>query len=746
MDWAAGEEGVKGRARLLVAVASMACAIASLLYVLAAAAPLWYFHGYVRGYYSLLNYSLLYAHDGQPVSMPHTDYVRHVVVTFTLLSIVLLVLSPAPILLLRTKPTVASGLAYGVATGLGVLYGLLFGYLYRAVGFDVGRFAFLMDKPNNEVVFETNAGVIVFEGVIIEPTIIQGLVFGSPTLLILLALAVTASSVAAAAALHAAYKPEPRQKGDNLYETLKHGSAYAMLLVLSFSALASVFTYYPSALTVNLQPPPATLETPLYTYTCTSLARTSRVALTYADFETYPLPGWASSGGIWSTVSRVVGAKGNVLRGSDNNGGIGGTSTYYYNTRLDTYSSLWVVAKTRWVSGSGNQYYGVSMVNSPGNRLFTVEIFTTGTTTGYLDMWSYNVVASGWSNHAHVAIPNYNQANWYVIVIYYSVSGTTITISAYLYDVNGNYVTSTSATITYNTVFIPAYLGVSVDYTTTGASLTAYFDDFLISTADPRNIYFTGLQPSMRVEVWDNLGGLVAYGTATGATLTLGVVHDAVIGTGADGRIILKYPDSSACGVFKVPTTDAILGGDAYGLSTRSISWSPGANRTSSSVTVYLSGSETFITTARPLRVSASQTLYARLIIDSVSAPSTLNLDIWLEGVVKSTNATVRNGLPISASTSIVPLNLGGKDPIVLSGYFTATNQLAKLSLKLELCTAPGGRGACVQYPLLLNLASGSLSFTAPSSASTGEAQAEPSGESHSPTGDQTYSEVEVPR
>ncbi|MEM4569865.1 MAG: hypothetical protein QXE66_00995 [Desulfurococcaceae archaeon] len=100
------------------------------------------------------------------------------------------------------------------------------------------------------------------------------------------------------------------------------------------------------------------------------------------------------------------------------------------------------------------------------------------------------------------------------------------------------------------------------------------------------------------------------------------------------------------------------------------------------------------------------QLLYARLLLDSPSAPSTLNLDIWIEGAATSTRIEIRNGNPISTSTSIVQLDLGLGNTIHLRGNFTTVNQVATLNLKLEICTMPESMGACVYYPIMLELTS----------------------------------------
>ncbi|MEM3815787.1 MAG: hypothetical protein QW341_02960 [Candidatus Bathyarchaeia archaeon] len=81
-----------------------------------------------------------------------------------------------------------------------------------------------------------------------------------------------------------------------------------------------------------------------------------------------------------------------------------------------------------------------------------------------------------------------------------------------------------------------------------------------------------------------------------------------------------------------------------------------------------------------------------------------MNADIWLEGFTKSTSITIKSGAPISASTSIVRLNLGLNNSI--TGYFSATGQTATLYLKLELYTAEGELGACIHYPIRLDIKS----------------------------------------
>lgn len=465
-----------------------------------------------------------------------------------------------------------------------------------------------------------------------------------------------------------------------------------ILTLLLLKTSASSFTYYPTALSIMPQAPTATLEQP--PYAC--LTRTSRAAVTYTDFEIYPVTGWTANGGSWSNVSGITGAKGSVLRGSDDGRGLGGASQYYYNTSLSSYSSLWVAAKTLYSSG-GKVYYGVALMNLDRSRAFTIELYRFAAVIGSLMIRSYNVTTGGWEDHTTVYIPGYSQGSWYVIAVNYSVSGTTINITAHLYNATGGLVTTASTTITHTNVFVPAYIGVNVN----GGA--AYFDDLLVATSDLRSVTFINLRAGMIVEIWDNLGSLVASGTALGSSLSLSVIHDVVVGTGVDGNITVKNPDGSLLCGYLVPFTDAILGGDTYKVEAAAFMVELGANKTSARVNTTIPSSAPGATMI-VLRVNTSQILYARLILDNIISPNTLDLDLWIEGVVRSTNITIIGGVPVSSSTNSVQLNLGLGNSITINGYFTAADQMATLYLRVEFCTTSSGMGACVYYPIELRL------------------------------------------
>jgi len=445
---------------------------------------------------------------------------------------------------------------------------------------------------------------------------------------------------------------------------------FFLLLLLALPwpgiAQASAFVYCPMSACVSPASPPVVLLESDFPLSFTGISRT-RGAVTYTDFESYPVPGWAASGGAWSLSTS--GYKGNALRGADNNGGLGGASHYYYNTDLSSYASLWASVKTRREAGGG--WYGISMMNSGRNRLYTVEIYT----GGGVEVWSFNVeVRNGWSRLGSATIANYDSSKWYVIVVNYEVTASAVSFYVWVYDANGDLVASLTASSTSRRRFTPAYMGVDVDGT------TALFEDFLISTSDPRTITVSGLPgPGYAVAIYDDLGNVVSSTSLTGLPLSvvsdavvgrgfgdeivevredveasnetalsedfsistrehqnatvyeplgpdhavaiydldsltaleastetsvsLSVVSDAVVGRGFDGRIVVAYPNGFECLVYSAPAADAILGGDSYSLSYSPFTATIGPNNASASATIPISGSSQVVSGVLALRV-----------------------------------------------------------------------------------------------------------------------------------------------
>jgi hypothetical protein len=294
------------------------------------------------------------------------------------------------------------------------------------------------------------------------------------------------------------------------------------------------------------------------------LVRISRGAVQgklWTDFESMP-SGWTQNGGSWGIVDG--GFKGEALRGSDDDEGLGGASHFYNNTDLSGYTSLWASVKAKLDNGTG--YYGISMRDRDSKRLYTIEIHRISDKKGSVEVWSYNVETSGWYTLGSAGIANYDQGNWYVIVVNYVVDTNAVSFSVWVYDANGNQVASLSARSTSPNRFAPAYIGFEVD----GPGMRALFDDFIASTVDPRVVNFIDLPGAgYTICIYDDFGALVNCSTSTGSSASVGVVKDVVVGTGVDGRIVVKDPSGGIVVDYRVPQSDAMLGGDAYKLVTR---------------------------------------------------------------------------------------------------------------------------------------------------------------------------------
>jgi hypothetical protein len=470
----------------------------------------------------------------------------------------------------------------------------------------------------------------------------------------------------------------------------------ALLGLLATSiAYASVFTYYPLSISIAPVHPPVVLVQTSDTLVCTGLAR-SRVALYYTDFESYPVPGWTTKGGTWSL--QTGGYKGSSVQGVDNNQGIGRASQYYYNTNLFSYTSLWASVKTK--RQAGNNWYGLALINSGLDRLYEVSI----NTGGRIEVRSYNVESpNDWYQLADATITDYNPTNWYVIVLNYVVTSTAVNFYVWVYDTNGNQVAYVTASSTSTNRFNPAYIGLEVD------GPIARFDDFIISTGDPRSLLFSGLPGAgYMIEVVDDRGIVVNSTVSSSTSVSLGVVPDIVVGTGTDGKINIYRPSGYGCLSYASP--DSILGGDSYTLSTGSIVSSVGPNSTSATASVPVSGSSTTASHALALRISNTDAkpYYARLLLDSsstISASLTLNVTISLSPTASaSPPIQIVSGAPTTWATEWVTLSPGQTAYVYLSGYHSSAPSSSTLSLLLQYCSAPGEMGACVYYPVTLNV------------------------------------------
>jgi hypothetical protein len=207
------------------------------------------------------------------------------------------------------------------------------------------------------------------------------------------------------------------------------------------------------------------------------------------------------------------------------------------------------------------------MRDRDSKRLYTIEIYRVSDKKGEVRVRSYNVEEKGgWTVLESVSITNYDQQNWYAIIVNYVVDEKAVNFFVWVYDESGNEVASLSARSRDKDRFAPAYIGVDVD----GPGMRALFDDFIVSTVDPRVVNFIDLPGAgYTICIYDNFGAFVNCSTSTGSSASVGVVNDVVVGTGVDGRIVVQDPSGRTIVDYRVPQSDAVLGGDTYRLIVR---------------------------------------------------------------------------------------------------------------------------------------------------------------------------------
>jgi hypothetical protein len=163
--------------------------------------------------------------------------------------------------------------------------------------------------------------------------------------------------------------------------------------------------------------------------------------------------------------------------------------------------------------------------------------------TTYIRRW-----VGGWTTLTSQTVSY--ASGWYTLYVSWSRSGTTNTISATLYDSNGNPVTTVSASDSQVSV---NYFGLDVD------GGTSLFDNFVLATGDPRYVVVSGLQQSWRVELRDASGALVANATAdSSGTARLFVAARPIV---ANAKVTVR----DAQGVVVIERTfSQVVGGDEY--------------------------------------------------------------------------------------------------------------------------------------------------------------------------------------
>jgi len=480
---------------------------------------------------------------------------------------------------------------------------------------------------------------------------------------------------------------------------------------------------YPIAFTpVNIPRPLTTRQYPLTLIPVSpqetpsqqcAINRTSRGSIVFTDFESYPVPGWTSLGGSYSTGP---GYTGNALYIVDNGAGVAGASQYYFNASLSSYPSLWVSVK---VLGGGNNSnpnrqdyrHGVVLFDSSRANFYLVYVAydpSGGDRDPLLAEPYYGLVIAKYYNRRWFLLSRTSSLpikpdGWYTIVVNYMAVSDGLRIYAWLYDEDGNPVGGAgSYPLSYtdsSNYFNPAYVGVyAEDLGGRQAGADGAFDDMVISTVDPRYVYFAGLLPNTTVELWDlhYAKGLAFNATASGYALEVYVVRDVVIGTGGIVSINVSFPDGMTC-TYSFPN---VIGGDSYDVALTGAGEGAVSNTTVSAgirAVLYINISRD---SANPARIwalivfnNSTETVYAKLVYDSslsmvekLTANVTFCNDVSLESCIVPALRIVQGNV-VSDSTEWLELKQFSSAYLYLEGYLTSGTAL--LVLYIPACGGP---------------------------------------------------------
>jgi len=275
-----------------------------------------------------------------------------------------------------------------------------------------------------------------------------------------------------------------------------------------------------------------------FTIEAKDLYLTKRNALYYTAFETMP-SGWTSWGGSWTIEAGKGRRSTNALQGSDNDGGPGGASLFHREIPSGAaYLAVQVLADTYQPDRLG---LALAKVTTP------VTIYSANLDYGSEDggfKINYYDNKQGWKTRAKRSFTP-SGSEWYTIVIKRSSSK----LEAYVYNSSGDLLAQLNTGLG---VFTPEHAVLMID------GSTSYFDNFIISSVDPRYVQVTGLEPGWRVELYSG-GTLIGSAVADASGVArVTVVTDLIV---VNAGIVVK--DSTGSVVIEKTFTE-IVGGDEY--------------------------------------------------------------------------------------------------------------------------------------------------------------------------------------
>uniref|UniRef100_A0A7C2ZN60 Uncharacterized protein n=1 Tax=Ignisphaera aggregans TaxID=334771 RepID=A0A7C2ZN60_9CREN len=492
--------------------------------------------------------------------------------------------------------------------------------------------------------------------------------------------------------------------------------SYTALLIFDKTTTTTGFTYISCSELMLVSPgvwqalytaaPPLRLEIP-QAETATAIITgptpdSESAVLFYTDFEENP-GGWSVIGdsGVWAISDH--GYKGRALEGSISYGGNSNISMYVWNEDISSFSSLWITSKITFNTSTQKAQGGIALLQQ--NLLEGYAVVITRQDS-YVSLGVCTLEKKKGQNIGIVSC-SYNDSiefgrenSWGVLVVNFTYikigNKNGVTLYSYLYTPSGDKLASFHRQMKVINEF--DYTGLLIGCEpTVGATASVFFDDLVISTSDPRYITFNyvGNLENIYIEVLDERDYVVNSTIASPGVAKLGVVGDAVVGTGSAGKIRVLHGDS----VIGEKILGPIVGGFVYNVTlyagSACCTYTVGANGMFAYITVH--GASTPIENTTLLTVKGSA--YARLLlVDSVNITNIDFLYLELRGL-SSQRIEVIDGEIASSSTSTELVQ--GEGYIVLS---VAVRGGALLSIALETFSDPSLVIPTSRIPIFLYL------------------------------------------
>jgi len=261
---------------------------------------------------------------------------------------------------------------------------------------------------------------------------------------------------------------------------------------------------------------------------------------------------WTKIGGEWKTRKN----KGYWGQGD---GAINGKlkkhekkAFYMLKYNFESYNKLYVSTKILFKKINKHSYAGVYFYVNNKTDQGNFSVMVSKNTLGI-----YYFASNGSLKIKNITNIKINKNKWYSLIIYYAINDNYINITVWLYDDKDDkllaILTSRSATIS-----PPRHLGLVI-YRDNNKKIEVFYDEFLVSQADPRYITFIGTYQGWQLDIiYESF--LINSSTSLGSSTKIGVIDDPVTGVGGNSTVCVN-----TFNVYKCVTPDfEILGGNIY--------------------------------------------------------------------------------------------------------------------------------------------------------------------------------------